>query len=275
MNMKGDFKQIIEDIQSVKPILHHITNYVTASDCAGIALAAGASPVMADAVEEVAEFAAASDALILNLGTLSQEHMDAMERAALTAKEDRIPVILDPVGVMSSGLRLEFALRLLKAGLVTVVRGNYSECSALLEQTTDGRGVDALQTPGQAQALQTVKEAAKAYQCIFAMTGAVDYVSDGVRALMINGGNPLMARITGAGCMTTTLVAACVAVSEDKMEGAMLGLIIMGQAAELSAGLLEKKDGPGMFKIRLFDSVYHVVTKWNLIMDNLNPTREN
>lgn len=275
MNMKGDFKQIIEGLQSARPVLHHITNYVTASDCAGIALAAGASPIMADAVEEVAEITAGSDALILNLGTLNQDHMEAMERAALTAKDAKIPVILDPVGVMSSSLRLDFALRLLKTGLITVVRGNYSECSALLEQGTGGRGVDSLKVPGQAQALQTVKEAAKAYHCIFAMTGEVDYVSDGARALMINGGNPLMARITGAGCMTTTLVAACVAVAEEKMEGAMMGLIIMGQAAELSAGLLEKKDGPGMFKVRLFDSVYHVVDKWNLIMDNLNPTREN
>ena len=84
-----------------------------------------------------------------------------------------------------------------------------------------------------------------------------------------------MERIVGAGCMTTTIVAACVAVAGEAMTGAMLGLIIMGQAAELAAGLLEKKDGPGMFKIRLIDGLYHVVTKWNLIMDNLNPEKAN
>ena len=84
-----------------------------------------------------------------------------------------------------------------------------------------------------------------------------------------------MTRITGGGCMTTTVVAACAAVAEDKFAGAMLGLIIMGQAEELAAGLLEKKDGPGMFKVRLLDSIYHVVTKWNLIMDNLHPEKAN
>ena len=275
MNTKESFAQIIEDLQSAKPVLHHITNYVTAGDCADAALAMGASPIMADDAEEIAEVIAASDALVLNLGTISEASMEAMESAAGTAKEAGIPVVLDPVGVMSSSLRLDFALRLLQAGYITIVRGNCDECKALLEQETDGRGVDSVQTPDQGEALKTVKDAAQQYQCIFAMTGIVDYISDGKRALMINGGNPLMTRITGGGCMTTTVVAACAAVAEDKFAGAMLGLIIMGQAAELAAGLLEKKDGPGMFKVRLLDSIYHVVTKWNLIMDNLHPEKAN
>ena len=275
MNMKESFTQIIEDLQSAKPVLHHITNYVTSRDCADAALAMGASPIMADAAEEIAEFTAESDALILNLGTISEARMEAMVLAAGRAKEAKIPVVLDPVGIMSSSLRLEFALKLLQAGYITIVRANYSECKALLEQEADGRGVDSIQAPDQGEALKTIKDAANQYKCIFAMTGAVDYISDGKRALMINGGNPLMERITGAGCMTTTLVAACTAVADDKMAGAMLGLIIMGQAAELAAGLLEKKDGPGMFKVRLLDSIYHVVTKWNLIMDNLHPEKAN
>lgn len=275
MNMKESFAQIIEDLQSVKPVLHHITNYVTARDCADAALAMGASPIMADDAEEIAEFTAESDALVLNLGTINEARMEAMELAAGTAKEAGIPVVLDPVGVMSSSLRLEFALRLLQAGYITIVRGNFGECKALLKQEADGRGVDSIQTPDQGEALKTIKDAAQQYQCIFAMTGAVDYISDGKRALMINGGNPLMTRITGGGCMTTTVVAACAAVAEDKFAGAMLGLIIMGQAEELAAGLLEKKDGPGMFKVRLLDSIYHVVTKWNLIMDNLHPEKAN
>ncbi len=275
MNTKDDFKQIIEDMQNTKPVLHHITNYVTAGDCAGAALAAGASPVMADAVEEVAEITAGSDALVLNLGTLNAKHMDAMERAAGIAKEEGIPVILDPAGVMSSSLRLKFAIKILQAGYISIVRGNYSECRALLEQMVDGRGVDSLPMPNQGEALRIVKDLAMQYKCIVAMTGVVDYISDGKRALMINGGNPLMERITGAGCMTSSVVAACAAVADDKMTGAMLGLIIMGQAAELAAGLLEKKDGPGLFKTRLIDSIYHVVTKWNLIMDNLNPEKAN
>jgi len=102
MNMKGEFAQIIEYLQNGKPVLHHITNYVTARDCADAALAVGASPVMADAAGEVAEFTAASDALVLNLGALNEARMETMELAAETAKKSKIPVVLDPVGVMSS-----------------------------------------------------------------------------------------------------------------------------------------------------------------------------
>ena len=275
MNMKGEFAQIIEYLQNGKPVLHHITNYVTARDCADAALAVGASPVMADAAGEVAEFTAASDALVLNLGALNEARMETMELAAETAKKSKIPVVLDPVGVMSSNVRLEFAIKLLQAGYITIVRGNYSECKALLEMEISGQGVDSLQTPDQGEALKTVKDASRQYKCIFAMTGAVDYISDGKRAMMINGGDPLMRCITGGGCMTTTVVAACAAAAEDKFAGAMLGLIIMGQAAELAKGLMEKKDGPGMFKVRLIDGIYHVVTKWNLIMDRLNPEKAN
>ena len=184
--------------------------------------------------------------------------------------------------VMSSRLRLQFAEKLLEAGYITVVRGNFSECSALLhageedgDRDNGGHGVDSAAAQNQAETFKLVRDCAARYGCIFIVSGATDCVSDGKRAVVLNGGNPLMTSITGAGCMATTIVAACVAVADDKMEGAILGMIIMGQAAELSAGLLEKKDGPGMFKVRLIDCIYHVVHKWNLIQDNLNPTREN
>ncbi|MGI6263565.1 MAG: hydroxyethylthiazole kinase [Succiniclasticum sp.] len=278
MNLKGDFKTIVEDLLATKPVIHHITNYVTARDCADAALAIGASPVMADELAEVADITSDADVLVLNLGTCNARTLESMELAAKTARENRIPVVLDPVGVMSSTLRRDFAVKLLTGGFVTVVRGNYSECSALLDPANPdngGRGVDSGAAPDQAEAFRLVKDCADHYGCIFVLSGAVDYVSDGKRAVMLNGGNPLMTSITGAGCMATTVVAACTAVADDKMEGAILGMVIMGQAAELSAGLLEKKDGPGMFKVRLMDCLYHVVHKWSLIQDNLNPTREN
>ncbi len=278
MNLKGDFKTIIEDILATKPVLHHITNYVTARDCADAALAIGASPVMADEVAEVEDITSDADVLVLNLGTCNVRTLASMELAAKTARKNRIPVVLDPVGVMSSALRREFAVKLLTGGLVTVVRGNYSECRTLLGRESGddgGRGVDSGAAPDQAETFKLVKDCADQYGCVFVLSGAVDYVSDGKRAVMLNGGNPLMTSITGAGCMATTVVAACTAVADDKMEGAILGMVLMSQAAELAAGLLEKKDGPGMFKVRLLDCLYHVVHKWSLIQENLHPMREN
>lgn len=270
MDLKNTFGVLVDALRKHNPVIHAITNYVTAESCADVALAAGASPVMADEPEEVMEITAGADALVLNLGTINFTKQIAMERAAETAKAKGIPVILDPVGVMTSKVRLDFALKLLNKGYISIVRGNHSECAALLEGKTGGRGVDNL-TEGteEGEALKTAKDAAAKFGCVFAVTGAIDNISNGKQAVVLNNGHPLLEDITGSGCMTSMLVAACAAVTKDMLVAAALGVVIMGQSAELAANLLEKKDGPGMFKVRLIDCVYHVTTKWNLV--NLKP----
>ena len=268
--IKGQFGLIVDAVREKRPVIHHLTNYVTAGDCANITLCAGASPVMADEADEVAEITANADALVLNLGTIAKAKMQAMETAAASAKNKGITVVLDPVGVMASKLRLVFALKVLNEGLVTIVRGNYAECLALLEEKAEGRGVDS--NGNVTDGLRVAKEAAEKYNCVFAVTGVTDYVSNGKQALVLTGGHELLTQITGAGCMTTTLCACCAAVTKDPLLAAALGIVIMGQAAELAAGFMETKDGPGMFKTRLFDGVYHVTTKWNVL--HLDPERK-
>ena len=274
MDLKTQFGEIIDKLRRKKPVIHHITNYVTAESCADIALAAGASPVMADDPEEVEEITSNADALVLNLGTFSFNKMIAMEKAAILAKEAGIPVILDPVGVMSSTMRLRFALMLLEKKYISIVRGNFSECSALFKGEVDGYGVDNLTEPTEeGEGLKLAKDAAAKFGCVFAVTGAVDSISNGKQGIVLNNGHPLLEDITGSGCMTSTLCGCCAAVTNDMLAAAALGVVVMGQGAELAANFLEKKDGPGMFKVRLVDAVYHVTTKWNVI--NLNPERQN
>ena len=150
------------------------------------------------------------------------------------------------------------------------MRGNYSECNALLTGSAGGHGVDNLEgSTEEGVALKVAKDAAKKFNCVFAVTGAIDNISNGKQAVVLNNGHPLLQDITGSGCMTSTLVACCAAVTKDMMVAAALGVVIMGQSAELAANFLEKKDGPGMFKVRLMDCVYHVTTKWNLV--NIKP----
>ena len=161
MDLKNTFGELVDKLRKARPVIHEITNYVTAESCADAALAAGASPVMADEPEEVIEITAGADALVLNLGTLSFNKQIAMERAAQAAKTKGIPVVLDPVGVMASTVRLNFALKLLNAGYIDIVRGNHSECQALLLGATGGRGVDNMeQGTEEGEALRTAKDAA-------------------------------------------------------------------------------------------------------------------
>lgn len=270
MDLKNTIGELVDKIRKQKPVIHEITNYVTAESCADAALAAGASPVMADEPEEVEDITAGANVLVLNLGTISFNKQIAMEWAAKTAKAKCIPVIMDPVGVMASKMRLNFALKLLQQNLVDIVRGNYSECAALLKGSAEGYGVDNLKNNNdEGEALRTAKDAAAKFGCVFAVTGAVDNISNGKQAIVLNNGHPLLQDITGSGCMTTTLVACSAAVTRDMLAAAACGICIMGQSAELAANLLEKKDGPAMFKVRLIDCIYHVTTKWNLI--NLKP----
>ena len=270
MDLKNTFGELVDKLRKARPVIHEITNYVTAESCADAALAAGASPVMADEPEEVVQITAGADALVLNLGTLSFNKQIAMERAAQAAKTKGIPVVLDPVGVMAFTVRLNFALKLLNAGYIDIVRGNHSECQALLLGATGGRGVDNMeQGTEEGEALRTAKDAAAKFGCVFAVTGPIDNISNGKQAVVLNNGHPLLQDITGSGCMTTTLVACCAAITKDMLVAAALGVVIMGQSAELAANFLETEDGPGMFKVRLIDAIYHVTTKWNLV--NLKP----
>ena len=95
---------------------------------------------------------------------------------------------------MASKLRLVFALKLLNEGLVTIVRGNYAECLALLEEKAEGRGVDS--NGNVTDGLRVAKDAAEKYNCVFAVTGVTDYVSNGKQALVLTGGHELLTQIT-------------------------------------------------------------------------------
>lgn len=270
MDLTNTFGELVDKLRKQRPIVHEITNYVTAESCADVALAAGASPIMADEPEEAAEITAGANALILNLGTLNFNKQIAMERSVAAAKAKGIPIILDPVGVMASKFRLNFALKLLNNSCIDIVRGNCSECSALLNGTASGQGIDNIEgETEEGVALKVAKDAAAKFNCVFAVTGAIDNISNGKQAVVLNNGHPLLQDITGSGCMTTTLVGCCAAVTKDMLVATALGVVIMGQSAELAANFLEKKDGPGMFKVRLIDCIYHVTTKWNLV--NLKP----
>ena len=94
-------------------MVHHITNYVTVNDCANACLAIGASPVMADAIDEVADMVAISQALVLNIGTLNVTKVESMISSGRKANELGIPVIFDPVGCGATPFRNRMAKELM------------------------------------------------------------------------------------------------------------------------------------------------------------------
>jgi hydroxyethylthiazole kinase len=264
-------------LRDQKPLIHHITNLVVMNDTANLTLHLGALPVMAHAVEEVAEMTGGADALLLNLGTLTPARAKAMWLAGETANQVQAPIVLDPVGVGATRLRTETAQRLLEGLEIAVVRGNAGEIAGLdyspgLEEEmpplspppTCGwfhggeeesaplvRGVESVAQVDDRVAL--ARSAARRLGTTVAITGARDVISDGTRVLGVDNGHRWLTTVTGTGCMASAAIAAFCAVEPDPLVAAAAGLATLGLAAEHAA---ETAHGPASFKVALLDAVY-------------------
>src|SRR5437868_5887482 len=164
-------------IRQQRPLVHHITNMVVMNDTANITLAIGASPVMAHALEEVEEMVQLARVLLLNIGTLTPEQIEAMLRAGKRANELGIPIVLDPVGAGATNLRTQSALRLLRELRISVIRGNASEVGTLVGVAAETRGVESVLRAEDREVV--AKRAAHECGCTVAITGARDVIVEG------------------------------------------------------------------------------------------------
>jgi hydroxyethylthiazole kinase len=233
-----------------KPLVHQITNYVVMNETANATLALGALPVMAHAREEVEEMAALAGALVLNIGTLSPHWVDAMIAAGRVANERGVPVVLDPVGVGATRYRTDTARRILDEVDVTVLRGNAGEVATLVGVDAEVRGVESIAAGGDPAELARI--AASQLGLVASVTGAVDHVSDGEAVAAVANGHPLLASITGTGCMSSAVTGCFLAVAESAFDGAAEGLVAFGVAGEDAA---EVAVGPGSFHVALYDAL--------------------
>lgn len=248
MTLKQQIAQALSQLRSGAPLIHCITNYVTAGDTANMLLAAGASPIMADCPEESAEITAAAHGLTLNLGTPSESRIEAMLRSGEMANQRNIPVLFDPVGAGASKLRRAAAAEITSRVKLSAVRGNLSELSFLAGYTAEERGVDAAETG--ISPITAAQKAAERLRCVCAVTGERDVISDGRHIAIISSGTPLFRQITGAGCMTSALCAAFISVS-DPFTGTAAGIAFMDICGEVAA---ERSTGLGTFRASLFDA---------------------
>lgn len=258
------FDKILENVHSVHPLVHNITNYVTANDCANITLACGASPIMADDIEEAAEITALCSALNINIGTLNQRTIPAMLSAGKRANQLGHPVILDPVGAGASGLRTDTALSLLEQIRFTIIRGNISEIKTLASENGTTRGVDAdlsdqVTEENLDEAAAFAKAFAKRSNAVIAVTGGIDIVADSEKAFCIRNGHPLMSAVTGTGCQLSAMTAAFAAANpEAPLTAAAAAVCAMGLCGEIAHRRLSPSDGNAAFRNYIIDAVYNL-----------------
>jgi len=249
LEIYGSLKKVREQ----KPVVHHLTNWVTIYDCANIVKVFGASPVMAHAPEEVADMAKIASALVLNIGTLTTEFIDAMKIAAKSANKKGIPVVLDVCGAGATKLRDDKCFELLGQVKVDIIKGNSSEVARISGIEVQTKGVDAAEVT--ANLKEVAKKLAGARDCAVVITGKEDIVSNGKVSYIVKNGHPMMTNIVGTGCMAASVIGAFAAVEKDLVKAAVAGLVCYEISAEIAA---KKSRGPGSFKEKLFDAAYHL-----------------
>lgn len=241
--------EVLEKVRKQSPLVHHITNWVTVSDCANIVKSFGGSPVMAHAKEEAAEMASIADAVVVNIGTLNTFTIDAMKLAIKAANKKGIPVVLDAVGVGSTKFRSDMVKDLLEYK-IDIIKGNASEIAATAGINVTTKGVDSGHVS--ADMVEIAKHFANERECVVVVTGKEDICTNGESTLLIKNGTPMMSKVVGTGCMAASVIGTFCAVEKDYFFASVAALVCFEIAAENAD---KTSEGPGTFRNRLFDKI--------------------
>lgn len=243
---------VLHHFRTRSPLTHCMTNDVVQTFTANVLLALGASPAMVIEAEEAEQFAAMADALLINVGTLTSPRAQSMRRAIESAVAAGKPWTLDPVAVGALAFRTRFCQQVLTLK-PAAIRGNASEILALAGMSAGGRGVDTTDTA--ASALPAAQALARQTNAIVAVTGEVDYVTDGQRTKTITGGDPMMTRVVGTGCALSAVVSASCSLPGDRLDNVAAACGWMKRAGSVA---VSQSTGPGSFATAFIDAL------WNL-----------
>ncbi len=257
-------KKTLKKVKEVCPLIHNITNYVTVNDCANILLACGASPIMADDIAEVEEITSICGGLTINIGTLNERTIESMILAGRKSNLLNHSVVLDPVGVGASKFRTNTVEKLLKEIQFTAIHGNVSELKALAIGSSSTTGVDAnindkITQSNIQEVVQLAKNFSKESQAIIIVTGAIDIVCDANQAYIIKNGHPMMSKVSGTGCMLSTMITAYLTANpDDKLLASATAVILMGLAGELAFNRLSEYEGNLTYRDLIIDEIYNM-----------------
>lgn len=250
--------ELIARTAAKKPLCHNMTNLVVQNFAANVALAVGASPIMSNNGLEAGDLAALGGSLVINMGTTTPEIRSNHLKALAAYNAVGGPVVLDPVGAGATEQRREGVKALMVGGYFDLIKGNEGEIrtvsgAAGVKQHGVDSGASQLSA---AERIKVVKNIAARERNVVLMTGSTDVISDGERTFLISNGHDYLGEITGSGCTLGTTIASVLAVErEDKLLGALAGILLYEIAAEKAA---EKAQGPGTFVPAFIDALYHL-----------------
>lgn len=258
-NFSDLMKKDLIKIRTQRPIIHHITNFVTIEECANICTAIGACPIMAYDIEECEEITSISSSIVLNMGTPSIDKFKTIVKSGIKANELNIPIVFDPVGAGATNFRKNFVKNFLNKVHPNIIKGNVSEIKTIAGiDISNNKGVDSIDNIDD---IDIIKKLANNLNCIIAVTGKEDIITNGKKICIIKRGSDMLKFISGSGCMTSTIISSFCAVEYNLFYACIFGILSMDIAGEISQKSLGNNDGIGIFKVRLFDCIYNMYNK--------------
>lgn len=250
--------QARQSVKITKPLIHCITNPISINDCANMVLAVGAKSIMAEHPLEVSEITALSKALAVNLGNITDIRMESMLISGKTAFENKIPQVIDLVGVGCSKLRLDYSKKFISECHPSVIKGNMSELKAICGIKSNAKGIDVglddiVTHQNSDQSIEMLRELSQQTGAVIAATGVVDIITNGTQTYLITNGCEMLSMVTGTGCMLTALIASYIS-SGSILGGTVLATALMGICGELS----QHAKGNGSFRTELIDNMFSI-----------------
>ena len=268
-NLLNRIDKTLKNIREKNALTHCITNSVTINDCANAVLAIGGSPFMAEDAEELEEVVTIADVLVINIGKLSKNQIESMNISSKTANKTNTPIILDPVGVGVTELRNNTTMNLIENYDITAIRGNISEIKAIaklsgvLDESNTAKGVDVnaddIITEENLKAnCELISNLASKLNTVILASGPIDILTDGEITVAIDNGDDMMPRITGSGCMLSSIVGSCIGGS-NPFDGTLVAILAMNIAGERARAKVDENDeGTGSFRAYLIDYLYKI-----------------
>ena len=246
--------EMLNKVRETTPLVHNITNYVTVNDVANVLLACGGSPIMSDEPQDVEDITSICGGLNINIGTLNMRSIEGMKLAGKKAAELGHAILLDPVGAGASALRTNTAVSLMEEIPFSVIRGNISASGSGTTKGVDADVADAVTEENLDEAVAFAKAFAEKANCVVAITGAIDLVSDGKSCYVIRNGRPEMGKITGTGCQLSGMMTAYITANPDHtLEAAAAAVCVMGR--------MQDGDGNSTYRNRIIDAIYNMDAK--------------
>lgn len=250
--------QIKKNIKSRKPLIHCITNPISINDCANMVLATGGKPIMAEHPLEVAEITSVSKALGVNLGNITDIRMESMLISGKVAFKNKIPQVIDLVGVGCSKLRLDYGRKYIEECHPDVIKGNMSEIKSIYGLESNAKGIDVgvcdvITENNLDENIKMLKSLSLETGSIIVATGIIDIITNGIHTYLISNGCEMLSMITGTGCMLNVLIASYIS-SGDILGGVILAVGLMGICGELSQNV----KGIGSFRVELLDNMFSI-----------------